>query len=350
MKEIKLSISSFIITFVLFSVGCFGSEYQLYEGQKLSKKNICSLSDEDYTIIKIDERVIDLNDDIHHREAIRIWRMLPGTHTIYFSGRSLNKFGDMITTSGTWSITADFEANKRYRLMSKKGRGKTETYNSYNVLSGWKKTRVFSGELIPVLKYTGWGPFDKEHEVPNQILNQTDNMEPITTQKNNQQIAEEYAKHFQFTMKLGEGWQKIKLGNTELPKYVYKQEPIKDGKNVGLVVSVDLLVESLGQKGLNVEEYSKVFFHNLSKAGFYVDNIKNYDGLSLEENWASFIMENKLFDRYQIILIRKISDKYILINQVIIVGGMQWLDKYKASIEDIINNSKFELMDNSPDI
>ena len=84
-----------------------------------------------------------------------------------------------------------------------------------------------------------------------------------------------------------------------------------------------------------------MFLERLKDGGYDIDSAQPFDGLKLNENYRSFIMDRPNGAGKEILSFRMLPDHFVaLYDTVMPPNSEDYLKKYTSDIESLINNSQ----------
>ncbi|MCL9804577.1 hypothetical protein NAT51_03530 [Flavobacterium amniphilum] len=144
-----------------------------------------------------------------------------------------------------------------------------------------------------------------------------------------------YKKTFEVKFPEVDGWKKFATGND----YLFVNAPSKDKTIMAISSDVDLAIDELGQKDLDINEYVALRISRLKEANFEVDTVNEMPKLSIGNDWIAYMITHPNKGK-SIIVHRKIDNFFVSHEMVLLQQDYLTLfNKYKADIESYINNS-----------
>src|SRR5208282_5584094 len=147
-----------------------------------------------------------------------------------------------------------------------------------------------------------------------------------------------YGELFNYDFTLPKDWHQV-AGSS---KYQLFLEPKNaDRTKFGVNFTVDLLIEELGQKVGDLNEYIRIVFGRLRDQGYAVDTAIPFDGLVLNPPYTGFVIDRPKGSGKEVVLFRRLDDPFVVTYHVVFLEDYDgFLKKYGQDLQLLINQAK----------
>src|SRR5208337_401439 len=122
-------------------------------------------------------------------------------------------------------------------------------------------------------------------------------------------LLKKYEQLFNYDFTLPKDWHQV-AGSS---KYQLFLEPKNaDRTKFGVNFTVDLLIEEMGQKVGDLNEYIRIVFGRLRDQGYAVDTAIPFDGLALNPPYTAFLIDRPKGSGKEVLLFRLLDDPFVV--------------------------------------
>jgi len=151
-------------------------------------------------------------------------------------------------------------------------------------------------------------------------------------------LLRKYEQLFNYDFTLPKDWHQV-AGSS---KYQLFLEPKNaDRAKFGVNFTMDLLIEELGQKVQDLNEYIRIVFGRLRDQGYAVDTAISFDALALNPPYTAFVIDRPKGSGKEVVLFRRLDDPFVVTYHVVFLEDYDgFLKKYGQDLQLLINQAK----------